>query len=229
MNTVESGLEGQEGGDESQVDTTSTDEATSSISPDLSATQLDALTPVIEGLVQKHTDRQYSSLKKDVDALGQIDRYQQLTSGEGLTHDAAKQRIEFEEDIKWLKRQRGEPVGSEPTEALVPERASSVNYNEAYKNVGVEPPDTEEDIAWALRFQAQDDLENALWKTKREAALSTKPASAGTAIPPAGGKSPTPPDVDDIIEELAELQKSDSDIARQNELEKLLRDKGLWG
>lgn len=228
---VESGLEGQEGADESQVSAVSPDETTSSISQDLSDAQIEAViaNPNFERLVQKHTDKAYSNLESRVDDLSRIDRYQQLKDGEGLTHDAAKQRIKFEDDINWLKGQRGETVGSELTEAPVTERASSINYNTAYKNVGVEPPSNQEDIAWALRFQSQDDLENELWKIKQEAALSTKPASPGTAIQPGGGKSLTPVDEGDLIEELAELQKGDTDIARQDEIGKILKEMGAWG
>ena len=228
MNTVESGLEGEEGTDESQVSSVSPDEATSSISPDLSEAQIEKVlaNPNFEKMVQRHTNKAYSNLEKKVDEISTLDRYRQLTStsGEALTHDAAKERLKFEQDVEWLKAQRGEPVSGELTGEPVPERASSINYNKAYKNVGVEPPNTIEDIDWALRFQSQDDLENAL--SQKLAAEPTKPASPGTAISPGGGKAASPVDVDDLVDELAVLQKSDTDIPRQDEIEKLLRDAG---
>jgi hypothetical protein len=179
-------------------------------------------------MIQKHTNKSYSNLERRVDDLSQIDRYKQLKDGEGLTHEAAKQRIKFEDDINWLKMQRGETVGSELTEAPAPERASSINYDNAYKKVGIEPPSSQEELDWALRFQSQDDLENELWKRARLIAQSTKPASPGTAIQPGGGKSPAPIEEGDLIEELVKLQKSDTDIARQDEIEKLLKEMGAW-
>jgi len=226
MSAVESGLEGEEGTDESQISPISPDEATSSISPDLSDAQIEAViaNPNFEKLVQRHTNKAYSNLEKRVDDLSQLDRYQKLTKDEGLSHDAAKERIKLQDDIAWFRRERGETVGSELTEVPVSERASSINYNQAYKNVGVEPPNDLEDIEWALRFQSQDDLENEL--SKRKAAKPTKPASAGTAISPAGGKATAPVEVDDLVEELAELHEGDTNLPRQAEIEKLLKDAG---
>jgi hypothetical protein len=225
---VESGLEGGEGTDESQVSTVSPDEATSSISPDLSDAQIEAViaNPKFERMVQKHSNKAYSNLEKRVDDLSLLDRYKALTDAEGLPHEAAKQRLKFEDDVAWARRQRGEDVGGEPAEAPVPERASSINYIDAYKKVGVEPPNTMEDLLWAERFQSQDDLENALLKKKL--AQPTAPASAGTVIQPAGGKTPPPPKVEDLLDELEELQRTDSDIARQEEIERILKEEGEW-
>jgi hypothetical protein len=232
MSDVESGLAEQDSPDESQVGDVSDSETTSSISQDLSDAQIEKVlaNPKFESMVQRHSNRAISNLEKKVDEISTLDRYRQLTSqsGEALTHDAAKERLKFEQDIEWLKARRGEPIGGELIGEPAPERASSINYNAAYKNVGVEPPDTEEDIAWALRFQSQDDFENALWENKQKAALSTKPASPGTAISPGGGRSPAPVEVDDLVEELVELQKGDTDIARQEAIEELLKESGAW-
>jgi len=116
------------------------------------------------------------------------------------------------------------PAVSEQQAAEIPAIASSINYNKAYKNVGVEPPDTLEDIEWALRFQSQDDLENEL--SKRKAAKPTKPASPGTVISPGGGKATALVEVDDLVNELAKLHEGDTNLPRQAEIEKLLRDAG---
>jgi len=190
MSDVESDPKEQEGADESQVSPISDDEVTSSISPDLSDAQIDALTPIVERLVQKHTDQQYSSLKKEVDVLGQLDRYQKLTSEGRLTHEAAKDQIKLEDDIAWLKRQRGESVGSELTEEPAPERASSINYDDAYKKIGIPSPATVEELEWAVTHKTQASLENALLARKVKLPIK-KEAPPSTVVSPSGGKTPT--------------------------------------
>jgi len=188
---VESGLEGEEGTDESQVSAVSPDEATSSISPDLSDAQIEAVlaNPNFEKLVQKHTGKAYSNLEKRVDDLSQLDRYQKLTD-DGLSPDAAKERIQLEDDLAWFRRERGEPVGSEPTEEPVSERASSIDYIEAYEKAGMKTPDSPEEFTWAAQFPNTVALQNALVEKKAKLPAE-KEASPGTVISPSGGKSPT--------------------------------------
>lgn len=189
---VESGLEGEEGTDESQVSAVSPDEATSSISPDLSDAQIEAViaSPNFEKLIQRHTSKVMSNLEKRVDDLSQLDRYQKLTKDEGLSHDAAKERIKLQDDIAWLKKERGESVGSEPTGEPAPERASSIDYIEAYEKAGMKTPDSSEEFAWAAQFETTVALKNALVEKKANLPAE-KEASPGTAVSPSGGKSPT--------------------------------------
>jgi len=211
MDTVESGLDDQEGTDESQVSDVSDDKVTSPISPDLSDAQIEAViaSPNFEKLIQRHTSKVMSNLEKRVDDLSTLDRYQKLTD-DGFSPDAAKERIKFEDDLAWFRRERGEPVGSEPTTTPVPESVSSVNYDDAYKKIGIDPPDTEEGLEWALGFTDQTAFENALFKKK--AGQPVKPASPGTAISPGGGQTPIKVDEDALNAEFDSLTGKPMDM-----------------
>lgn len=192
MSAVESDPIDQDAIADSQGDDNSGGEVTSEVSPDLSDAQLVQVIahPDFEKLVQKHSNKAYANLEKRVDDLSQLDRYEALTKNEGLSHDAAKERITLQDDIAWLKSQRGESVGSEPAEEPAPERASSIDYIEAYEKAGMKIPDSPEEFAWAAQFKSTVALQNALVEKKAKLPAE-KEASPGTVVSPSGGKSPT--------------------------------------
>lgn len=93
-------------------------------------------------------------------------------------------------------------VSEQPVTETRPE-ASSINYDDAYKKIGVDPPATEEELDWAFGFKNRTALENALLRKK--AGQPIKPASPGTAISPGGGQTPAEVDEDALNAEFDSL------------------------
>lgn len=207
--TQESGKGGKVKPGQSQDPKESASDATSSISEGLSDSDFEAIIsdPRFLKGIQKHTDKETSKMKKQVDEFTQVDRFQELTK-EGLSPAAAKRQLKLESDSAFIDdlRKSGEgaadggqtsPGSGGPSSLSVVDAAGKVKLDLD----GLTNEQTDEIFALRDKSKNQKDFTDQLLKFKKGMPVS-EPPGKGEIVTPGGrsADSEAPTDLEDITD-----------------------------
>lgn len=208
----------------------------SSISPDFTEAQLQAIfqSDAFSKEVQRYSNKEIAKLSKQVtDELSAVDSFAKKIES-GMSPEDAKWQLRVDSALDYIDKLRGSeaPVlGSGPAQAPASVNASSKSLLEAAAKAkldlsSITSADHVELAGLLDSSKDQADLENLVFKKKAEIVSRQPTPSPGTMIQPGGGQASPPQKVEDLVTELDELLVNDENPERQEEIEGLLREAG---